>query len=75
MLKSFVHLVLVVSVLLMSASAAPATDLDPPKPAPKAHRAQKHHLARLTLPGPILSIRVTHGPTCGAWFARYPNYA
>ncbi len=75
MLKALGRLVLVASVFLVSASAAPATDLDTPKPAPKAHRVHHHHPMRLKLPGPILSMRVTRGPTCGAWFARYPAYA
>ena len=66
---------LCVSLALWSASAALATDLETPKPAPKAHRAHHHHPARLKLPGPVLSMRVTRGPTCGAWFARYPAYA
>jgi hypothetical protein len=61
--------------LLMSASAAPATDLETPKPGRKAHGAHHHHPARLKLPGPVLTMRVTRSPTCGAWFARYPNYA
>jgi hypothetical protein len=61
--------------LLMSASAAPATDLEPPKPGRKAHGAHHHHPARLKLPGPVLTMRVTRSPTCGALFARYPNYA
>ena len=55
--------------------SAMATDVETPKPAPKAHRAHHHHPARLKLPGPVLSMRVTRGPTCGAWFARYPAYA
>ena len=69
------YLSLALFLALWSPSCAMARDPETAKPAPKAHRAQKHHPARLTLPGPILSIRVTHGPTCGAWFARYPNYA
>ena len=52
-----------------------ATDLETPKPERKAHRAHPHHPTRLKLPGPVLSMRVTRGPTCGAWFARYPAYA
>ena len=52
-----------------------ATDLEAPKPAPKAHRLHHHHPSRLALPGPILSIRVTRSPTSGAWFVRYPAYA
>ena len=68
---------LCVSLALWSASGALATDLETPKPERKAHRAHHHHHhpARLKLPGPVLSMRVTRGPTCGAWFARYPAYA
>ena len=61
--------------LLGSASAALATDLEPSRPPPKADRARPHDPARLKLPGPVLSMQVTRGPTCGAWFARYPAYA
>ena len=75
MLKEPLCLCLCVSMLLGSASAAFATDLETSKPAPRAHRAHHNHPARLKLLGPILSIRVTHGPTCGVWFARYPAYA
>ena len=75
MSKASVCLGICVSLVLWSASCADASDLETPKPAPKAHRAHHHHPARLKLPGPVLSMRVTRGPTCGAWFARYPNYA
>jgi hypothetical protein len=75
MWKALGRLVLVASVLLASASAALATDLETPKPERKAHRTHQHYPARLKLPGPVRSMRVTRGPTCGAWFARYPNYA
>ena len=75
MSKALGRLVLVASALLMSANAALATDPEPPKPQRKAHRAHYHQPARLSLPGPILAVRVTRGPTCGAWFARYANYA
>ena len=64
-----------VLVLLGSASAALATDLETPKPERKAHHAHHNHPTRLKLPGPVLSLRVTRGPTCGAWFTRYPAYA
>ncbi len=66
---------LVASLVLSFASCAMATDLEPPTPERKAHRLHHHHPARLVLPGPVLSVRVTRGPTCGAWFARYPTYA
>ena len=75
MSKVLGSLVLAASVLFGSASAALATDLEPPKPERKAHNARHHHPTRLILPGPVLSMRVTRGPTCGAWFARYPAYA
>ena len=60
---------------LLSPSSAMATDLETLSSPPKAHRVRHHHPARLKLPGPVLSVRVTRGPTCGAWFARYPTYA
>ena len=75
MSKVLGSLVLAASVLFGSASAALATDLETPKPERKAHRVHHHHPTRLILPGPVLSMRVTRGPTCGAWFARYPAYA
>ena len=75
MLKELGCLCLCVSMLLWSPSAALATDLETPRPERKVHRAHHHHPARLKLPGPVLSMRVTRGPTCGAWFARYPAYA
>ena len=64
-----------VLVHLWSASVALATDLETPKPERRTHRVHHHHPTRLKLPGPVLSMRVTWGPTCGAWFARYPAYA
>jgi len=60
---------------LWSPNSAVATDLKTSKPAPKAHRAHHHYPTRLTLPGPVLAVRVTRWPNCAAWFTRYPACA
>jgi hypothetical protein len=50
-----------------------ATDLDAPKP---RHKPAHAHPYRKALPGPVLALQVTRGPTCGfVLFPRYPNYA
>ena len=69
------YLSLALFLALWSPNCAMAQDPETAKPAPKAHRAHQQNPTRLKLPGPILSMRVTRGPTCGAWFARYPAYA
>ena len=66
---------LVLWLALVSAIPAGATDLETPAPRRKTIHAHQHG-ARLHLPGPVLSMRVTRGQTCGlALFSRYPNYA
>lgn len=69
------YLSLALVLVLLSPGSAVARDPETAKPAPKAHHAHHHYLARLSLPGPVLSIWVTRGPNCGAWFTRYPAYA
>ena len=75
MSKASGYLSLAMFLALWSPNCVMAQDPETAKAAPKAHRVHKHYPMRLSLPGPILSMRVTRGPTCGAWFARYPAYA
>ena len=67
---------LAVSLSLLAASPAGATDPAMPKPRHKHAHAHHHHKMGHRLPGPVLVMQVTRPPTCGfVWAPGYPNYA
>ena len=67
---------LAASFALWAVGPAAATDLDAPKTRQKSAHSRHHGEGRLRLPGPVLAMQVTRGPTCGfALFPVHPNYA
>ena len=54
---------LAASFALWAVGPAAATDLDAPKTRQKSAHSRHHGEGRLRLPGPVLAMQVTRGPT------------